>query len=82
MRTARIVSLPDGSLVRGLLTSVPHMSVQVAKAIERRESVACSHCRAKAELIVAMTNPKDGRTLRVFRCECGKLTSTRDHQTC
>jgi len=54
------------------------MSVQVAKAIEPRESVACSHCRAKAELIVGMTNPKDGQTLRVFRCECGKLTSTRE----
>jgi hypothetical protein len=54
------------------------MTVQIANAFERRESVACNHCRANAELIVAIPNPKDGRTLRVFRCECGKLTSRQD----
>jgi len=49
-----------------------HMTVQVAKAVELRGSVACNHCRASAELIVAIANPKDGRTLRVFRCEMRK----------
>jgi len=25
--------------------------------------------------MLSITSPKDGRTLRIFRCECGKLTS-------
>jgi ribosomal protein L24E len=25
--------------------------------------------------MLSMTSPKDGRTLRIFRCKCGKLTS-------
>jgi hypothetical protein len=57
---------------------VEPMTVHIAEAAERRESVACRHCPAKAELIVSMISPKDGRTLRVFRCRCGKLTSTDD----
>ena len=76
MRTARAMFrrrfLPGGRFT----VATP---LQVAKAFERRESVhACKHCRANAELIVAIANPKDGRTLRVFRCECGKLTSRHD----
>ena len=77
-RTAHCVSARR-LLAGGLLTyCVPQMTVQVAKAVELRGSVACNHCRANAELIVAIANPKDGRTLCVFRCECGKLTSTRE----
>lgn len=76
MRTARIVLArrlkPAGYLLYFAMT------VQIANAFDRRESVACNHCRANAELIVAIANPKDGRTLRVFRCECGKLSSRND----
>lgn len=43
---------------------------------QRGEVVRCSHCRAKTELFVSMANPKDGRILCIFRCQCGKLTST------
>jgi hypothetical protein len=78
MRTALIVSARRFFSRAGYLLCCP-MTVQIAKAFERRESAACNHCRAKAELIVAIPNPKDGWTLRVFRCECEKLTSTRDH---
>lgn len=78
MRTARLMFRRRFS-PSGDLPWLPHMTLQVAKAFERRESVvACNHCRANAELIVAIANPKDGRTLRVFRCECGKLTSRHD----
>jgi len=35
----------------------------------------CVLCDRKAELMLSITSPKDGRTLRIFRCECGKLTS-------
>ena len=61
-RTAHCVSARR-LLAGGLLTyCVPQMTVQVAKAVELRGSVACNHCRANAELIVAIANPKDGRT--------------------
>ena len=74
MRTARIVSARRQKPA-GYLLCFP-MTVQIA--FERRESIACNHCQANASLIVAIPNPKDGRTLRVFRCECGKLTSRQD----
>jgi hypothetical protein len=60
------------------------MTVQVAKAVELRGSVACNHCRANAELIVAIANPKDGRTLRdfverVLLALCDEMTKLIDH---
>src|ERR1700758_3494284 len=36
----------------------------------------CVRCPRKAEPMLSITSPKDSRTLRIFRCECGKLTST------
>jgi hypothetical protein len=44
----------------------------------QREAVRCRDCRAKTELMVRMMNPRDGRTLRIFRCDCGRLTTTSD----
>jgi hypothetical protein len=31
--------------------------------------------------MLSITSPKDGRTLRIFRCECGKLTSAEDRRS-
>jgi hypothetical protein len=42
----------------------------------QREAVRCRVCRAKTELMVSMMNPRDGRTLRIFRCRCEMLTTT------
>jgi hypothetical protein len=53
------------------------MTFQSSKSLEV-DVVRCRHCRAKAELFVSMANPKDGRILRIFRCQCGKLTSSTD----
>jgi hypothetical protein len=44
----------------------------------QRETVRCRDCRAKTELMVSMMNPRDGRTLRIFRCQCGRLTTKAD----
>ena len=35
--------------------------------------------RAVEKAMLSITSPKDGRTLRIFRCECGKLTSAENH---
>ena len=48
------------------------------RSVDRAEVVRCGKCRAEAELFVSMANQKDGRVLRIFKCECGKLTSTVD----
>jgi hypothetical protein len=77
MRTAEaIVTIPPTSQPAGYLLCQPMTNQATAKGIEPRDVVACRHCRATAQLMVSMTSPKDGRTLRVFRCDCGKLTST------
>jgi hypothetical protein len=39
----------------------------------------CVRCDRKAELMLSITSPKHGRTLRIFRCECEKLTSAEDY---
>jgi hypothetical protein len=72
-RAAKSINYPAGCLVGGIFFLVEPMTVHIAEAAERRESVACRHCPAKAELIVSMISPKDGRTLRVCRCRCRKL---------
>jgi hypothetical protein len=57
---------------------MPHANT---RSVDRVEVVRCGHCRAKAELFASMANPKDGRILRIFRCHCGKLTSSIDNRT-
>ena len=55
------------------------MSTSRKSAAELRDDVRCGQCLAKTELIVCMTSPTNGRTLSIFRCQCGKLTSTDKH---
>ena len=52
------------------------MSTSRESAAEPRHYVRCRQCLARTELIVSMTSPTNGRKLSIFRCECGKLTST------
>jgi hypothetical protein len=38
----------------------------------------CSQCDKKPTLVRAMLNPKSGRTVRMFKCECGEQTWSED----
>jgi hypothetical protein len=41
---------------------------------------ACGHCREKPSLMMTMLNPRSGRTVRVYKCDCGEQTWTEDKQ--
>jgi hypothetical protein len=39
---------------------------------------ACSFCDKKPALLRTMLNPQGGRTVRMFKCECGEQTWSED----
>ena len=39
---------------------------------------ACGHCRDIPALVLTMLNPQNGRTVRMFKCDCGEQTWTED----
>jgi hypothetical protein len=43
-----------------------------------RPSKACGWCDKKPELFLSMLNSTNGRTVRMFKCECGEQTWTED----
>jgi hypothetical protein len=38
----------------------------------------CSQCDKKPAMVRSMLNPKTGRTVRMFKCECGEQTWSED----
>jgi hypothetical protein len=38
----------------------------------------CSQCDRKPAMVRSMLNPKTGRTVRMFKCECGEQTWSED----
>jgi hypothetical protein len=41
---------------------------------------ACSYCGAKPVLVRTILDPRQGRTIRMFKCECGEQTWQADKQ--
>jgi hypothetical protein len=41
---------------------------------------ACSYCREQPSLVLRMLNPRNGQTVRMYRCDCGEQTWTEDAQ--
>jgi formate dehydrogenase maturation protein FdhE len=39
---------------------------------------SCSHCGSKPAPVLSMLNPRNGRTVRMFKCECGEQTWAED----
>jgi hypothetical protein len=39
---------------------------------------ACSHCGQQPALIRSMLDPRQGRTVRMFKCQCGEQTWRED----
>jgi hypothetical protein len=39
---------------------------------------ACIHCQEKPALVRTVLNPVNGRTVRMFKCECGAQTWSED----
>ena len=38
----------------------------------------CSHCGEKPALLRTILNPQNGRTVRMFKCECGEQSWSED----
>jgi hypothetical protein len=51
---------------------------EVFSSYDPSPAKACEHCRKKPALILRMLNPKNGFTVRMFKCECGEQTWTED----
>ena len=41
---------------------------------------ACGICGKKPSMLRTMLNPVNGRTVRMFKCECGEQTWSEDKQ--
>ena len=51
---------------------------EVFSSFEPNPVPACSHCDKKPVLVRAMLNSRNGRTVRMFKCECGEQTWSED----
>jgi hypothetical protein len=41
---------------------------------------ACNYCDEKPRLFLTMLNSRNGRTIRMFKCECGEQTWSEDRE--
>jgi hypothetical protein len=51
---------------------------EVFSSFEANPIRMCSHCGEKLALIRTMLNSLNGRTIRMFKCECGEKTWSED----
>jgi hypothetical protein len=51
---------------------------EVFSSFEPNPIRTCSSCSAKPALIRTMLNPVNGRTVRMFKCECGEQSWAED----
>ena len=51
---------------------------EVFRGFEANPIRMCTHCSKKPALLRTMLNPKNGRTVRMFKCECGEQTWSED----
>jgi hypothetical protein len=51
---------------------------EVFSSFEPNPIRICSHCGEKPVLARTMLNPQNGRTVRMFKCECGEQTWSED----
>jgi hypothetical protein len=51
---------------------------EVFSSYEPNPIMACPNCEKKPALVLRMLNPNNGRTVRMFKCECGEQTWSED----
>jgi hypothetical protein len=51
---------------------------EVFSSYEPNPIPRCSSCGDKPAFVVKMLNPQSGRTVRMFKCECGEQTWAED----
>jgi hypothetical protein len=53
---------------------------EVFRKFEPNPVRTCGSCGEKPALALSMLNPKNGRTVRMFKCECGQQTWSEDQK--
>ena len=51
---------------------------EVFSSFEPNPIPMCGDCREKPALVRTILNPQNGRTFRMFKCECGEQTWSED----
>jgi hypothetical protein len=51
---------------------------EVFSRFEPNPVPVCGHCDKKPVLVRTMLNSQNGRTVRMFKCECGEQTWSED----
>jgi hypothetical protein len=51
---------------------------EVFRSFEPNPVRTCSSCGEQPALALSMLNPQNGRTVRMFKCECGEQTWSED----
>jgi hypothetical protein len=51
---------------------------EVFSSYEPNPIPTCSHCGDKPKLLRKMLNPQNGRTVRMFKCDCGEQSWSED----
>ena len=51
---------------------------EVFSSLEPNPVRTCSHCGEKPALVRTMLNPRNGLTVRMFKCQCGEQRWTED----
>jgi hypothetical protein len=51
---------------------------EVFSSFEANPIRMCNHCGEKPALVTSMLDSQKGRTIRMFKCQCGEQTWTSD----
>jgi len=51
---------------------------EVFSSYEPNPIPECTNCEKRPALVLKMLNPSNGRTVRMFKCECGEKTWSED----
>lgn len=62
----------------GRLTMANDFRNEVFSSYDPAPVRACSQCDKKPAVVRTMLNPHNGRTVRMFKCECGEQTWSED----
>jgi hypothetical protein len=57
------------------------MSLQTfLTAMTDQSAASCQRCGSKPSVICKMLDPRNGETVRIFKCQCGEMTTSRSPQ--
>jgi hypothetical protein len=46
-------------------------------AMPEQSAPSCQRCGSKPHVICKMLDPSKGETIRIFKCQCGEMTTSR-----